>query len=133
MTCEIMRALTLLLFTILITPAHAYHNSAQKVNERTKPVGQVKIVDVAAAAAAAEPRTGDAVYNGACMACHTTGAAGAPKFGDKAAWDARGKTVEAYTQSVWNGLGAMPAKGMCMDCSQDEIRAAVEHILASVQ
>ena len=80
---------------------------------------------------AAGPRTGDVVYNNACLGCHVSGAAGAPKVGDKADWQARvdAKGVEGVMKSGWAGIGAMPAKGMCMDCSEEEFSSAVQYML----
>ena len=68
-------------------------------------------------------------YNKTCAACHSTGAAGAPKKGDKAAWAPRLKQGDAVLlQHVKNGIRAMPPKGMCMTCSDDEIKAAVDYM-----
>lgn len=110
--------------------------------ERIKPVGAVCVegqpcegvaAPVAAAPAAGggatAARSGDAVYNASCSACHGTGAAGAPKVGDKGAWGpriAQGKAT-LYTHAL-NGIRAMPPKGMCMTCSDDEIKAAVDYM-----
>lgn len=81
------------------------------------------------AAAGGAGRSGDAVYNASCSACHGTGAAGAPKVGDKGAWGpriAQGKAT--LYQHALNGIRAMPPKGMCMTCSDDEIKAAVDYM-----
>jgi predicted CxxxxCH...CXXCH cytochrome family protein len=82
---------------------------------------------------ASGPRTGEEVYN-TCSACHSSGAAGAPKFGDVAAWAPRiAQGAETlYTHSI-NGYNAMPAMGLCNDCSTDEIKAAVDHMVANSQ
>jgi cytochrome c5 len=67
---------------------------------------------VAAPAAPAEPRSGEEVYNAACMACHATGAAGAPKYGDAEAWAPRiAQGYETLHSHSLNGLGAMPPQG----------------------
>lgn len=74
---------------------------------------------------------GEAIYKKACFACHDFGAAGAPKKGDAAAWGPRiSKGVDALVGSVTNGLNAMPPKGTCMDCSDADLRAAVEFLVA---
>jgi len=104
------------------------------VAERIAPVGDVYLDGQApvetAAAEPTGPRTGDQVYNTYCTACHSTGAAGAPKTGDAAAWGPRvDKGMETLTKHAINGFNAMPAKGTCMDCSDDEIVAAIEHML----
>ena len=64
------------------------------------------------------------------MACHATGAAGAPKVGDKAAWAPRiSQGMATLVKHSIQGFNAMPPKGMCMDCSDDEIKAAVEYMV----
>src|SRR5262249_42487782 len=85
----------------------------------------------AAPAAAAKP-DGKKVYDTTCMACHSTGAAGAPKFGDKAAWAPRIKTgIDALHASALKGKGAMPAKGGNTALSDAEVAAAVDYMVAA--
>lgn len=73
-------------------------------------------------------------YNKSCAACHNSGAAGAPKKGDKAAWAPRLKQGEAVLlQHVKTGIRAMPPKGMCMTCSDDEIKAAVDYMVGKAK
>lgn len=89
---------------------------------------------VAAAAPASSAVDGQAVYQQACFACHMTGAAGAPKLGDAAAWGPRialGKS--ALMTSVLNGKGAMPPKGGQMQLTEDEISAAIDYMVANSQ
>jgi cytochrome c5 len=58
--------------------------------------------------AAAAGKTGEAVYSRACVACHSTGAAGAPKLGDIAAWEPRtAQGLDTLVNSVLKGKGAM--------------------------
>lgn len=84
---------------------------------------------LASTQAAAAPAALDAKYNKACAACHNTGAAGAPKKGDKAAWAPRLKKGEAaLLKSVKNGFNAMPAKGLCMDCSDADYKALIKYM-----
>ena len=111
--------------------------SPEAVKARTAPVGQVYVEGdeipnpaPAVTAAASGPRTGEQVYNGACMACHAAGVAGAPKFGDKATWAPRIKTSEeALWNSLVHGKNAMPPKGMCMDCSDDELKEVLAYVI----
>ncbi|MCB2015994.1 MAG: cytochrome c5 family protein [Hydrogenophaga sp.] len=87
----------------------------------------------AAAAAAPVANAGEALYKSTCFACHATGAAGAPKFGDKAAWAARvGLGLDGLTASAIKGKGAMPPKGGAT-ASDADIKAAVDYMLASVK
>ena len=85
---------------------------------------------VASAAGDTADKSPDQLYQGACLACHTTGAAGAPKIGDAAAWTARlAKGLDALVTSAINGIGAMPPRGGSQ-FNDDQIRATVEYILS---
>jgi cytochrome c5 len=76
---------------------------------------------------------GEALYKQACFACHASGVAGSPKFGDKAAWAPRiQKGVPALVQSVLHGKGAMPPKGGTA-ASEAELKAAVEYMVAAAK
>jgi cytochrome c5 len=96
---------------------------------------------VAAALASAKPvavdksAIGKALYEQACTACHAAGIAGAPKFGDKAAWAARAKEgVKHLTEQVIKGKGVMPAGGGSpAGTSPADIQAAVEYMLAAAK
>jgi cytochrome c5 len=69
-----------------------------------------------------------------CNACHAAGVAGAPKFGDKAAWAVRSKLgLDALVASVTKGKGAMPPKGAVAGATDAELRAAVEYMLAAAK
>ena len=71
------------------------------------------------------------VYQMNCFACHGTGAADAPMLGDSEAWDARmEKGMQAVMANAINGVGAMPARGICMSCSDEELQQVVEYMLA---
>ena len=66
-----------------------------------------------------------------CSACHETGAAGAPKYGDKQAWASRLKLGLAMLHhNALNGIRMMPAKGGCGSCSKDQIISAADYIVA---
>ena len=74
------------------------------------------------------------MYAAGCNACHVAGVAGAPKFGDKAAWAARAQLgAAALTATVVKGKGAMPPKGGQMNASEAELRAAVEYMLTAAK
>ncbi len=87
---------------------------------------------VAATGAMAAPDM--AKYDKSCKVCHASGAAGAPKTGDAAAWEPRmAKGMDVLVQAVNNGLNAMPPKGMCFDCSDDDYKALIEYMAAPAQ
>lgn len=99
--------------------------SAEAVAQRLQPVGVVEIRDASSPAAL---RTGEQVFAAVCSACHTSGAAGAPKVGDQAAWAPRIKTgYETLLSSALKGKGAMPAQGGG-DFSDVEVARAVVHL-----
>lgn len=115
-----------------------------EIEERIKPVGEVCLEGdnscggpaVATAGGASAGRSGEDVYNTACMACHSTGAAGAPKLGDVAAWaDRIAKGNDALYDSAISGVAGtgMMAKGGCMNCSDEETKAAVDYMVADSQ
>jgi len=116
---------------------------AQKaaITERIKPMGEScmegdNTCGAPAVAASAGPRSGEEVYNTTCMACHSTGAAGAPKLGDAAGWAARiAKGTDALYASGVNGVAGtgMIAKGGCVACTDEEIHAAVDFMVSKSQ
>lgn len=113
------------------------------VIDNIKPVGQVYVAGesepepaavTADAGAAAEPKSGEEIYNGSCMACHATGAAGAPKVGDAAAWAPRiAQGKDKLLANAISGLNAMPPKGLCMACSDADLQAAIDFMVSQSQ
>ncbi|MCP5162100.1 MAG: cytochrome c5 family protein [Hahellaceae bacterium] len=108
--------------------------SEDAIRDRIKPVGEVCVEGMAcgsaaAPAAAAGPRSGEDVYKATCFACHGTGAAGAPKLGDAAAWAPRiDQGLETLVAHAISGIRAMPPRGTCSGCSDEEIQGAVEYM-----
>jgi len=108
----------------------------QTVVARIQPIGKLVVAKAVSAVAnsvmpTAQAADGAGIYNTACAACHGTGAAGAPKLGDKAAWApriAKGKDA-LYTTSI-KGKGAMPPKGGRADMSDAVIKSAVDYMIS---
>lgn len=137
-----MRIVAILLALLPLAAYAADLTKAQRaeIEERIKPFGEVCLpgddCGGTAMAVASGPRSGEEVYNGACMACHASGAAGAPMVGDAGAWGDRiAKGMDALYDSGINGVAGtgMIAKGGCMDCSDEEIRAAVDYMVENSQ
>ena len=98
---------------------------AEAVARRIQPIGSIEVKD---ASDVATLKTGEQVYAAQCSACHASGAAGAPKLGDTAAWAPRIQTgYEALLSSALKGKGAMGAQGGG-DFGDLEIGRAVVHM-----
>lgn len=93
-----------------------------------------QLVLVAAAAAMSTGALANdamAKFSKSCNVCHASGAAGAPKVGapEWADRQAAAGGIDGLVASVVNGKGAMPPKGLCYDCSNDEYKAMIEHMI----
>jgi cytochrome c5 len=89
-------------------------------------------VAMASNAAGAKP-DGKKTYDTVCMACHAAGVAGAPKFGDKAAWAPRLQTgINSLYNSAIHGKGAMPPRAGTQLADAD-IKAAVDYMTAAAK
>jgi len=124
--------------------------SDQAIAERLQPIGKVCVkgddcgsgmtasssgdssdssgTQVASAGAGKSPED---IYTSKCAMCHDSGMAGAPKTGDAAAWQARidEKGLDGIVKTAISGINAMPAMGMCMECSDEDIKLTVEYIV----
>ena len=122
---------------------NARYGTSSGVTERVKAVGQMNLASNTAASSAttqvAATATaiidGKKIYNGMCVACHGAGVAGAPRVGDKGAWAERiDKGATTLYANAINGVqgssGVMPAKGGNPALSDDEIKAAVDYMVA---
>lgn len=108
------------------TAAPAAEQTATEVTEQ--PGGEP--AEVAPAPEKTAAADGQKVYKTYCQACHANGVAGSPKLGDKAAWAPRiAKGNDTLFTSVKKGLKAMPPKGGCMTCSDDDLRAAMGYMV----
>ncbi|MDR9437950.1 MAG: c-type cytochrome [Halomonas sp.] len=117
----------------------------EAIAERLKPVGELCLQGedcgtvMAASSGGGDTSDGggsvdgEGIYNNVCMACHETGAAGAPVRGDEAAWSERtGKGFETLLSHAINGFNAMPAKGGNPSLSDEEVQAAVGYLVEPV-
>jgi cytochrome c5 len=99
---------------------------------RIAPVAQVSIAGQEPAAPPAVVKTGADIVAQACNSCHMSGILGAPKVGDQAAWEARMvQGIDSLYLNAINGKGGMPARGGAADLTDDDIRAAVNDMLAN--
>ena len=116
--------------------------STDDIAERIKRVGDVCLegADCASAAVASPVIATDVAsvesnFSKSCATCHNSGVAGAPKYADALAWAPRiEKGMDVLYASTINGLPpAMPQKGMCFSCSDDELRALVDYMVAAAR
>ena len=99
------------------------------------PDGTTAVISAAPTTVVASGGGVEANYNKTCATCHNAGVAGAPKMGDAASWEPRlAKGMDVLYSSSINGMPpAMPAKGMCFSCSDDDLKALVDYMVESVQ
>src|SRR6185295_4996403 len=101
--------------------------SEDAVAERLKPVGEVALAE---ASTTPGVRSGEQVVNTVCQTCHGAGLVGAPKIGDKAAWQPRlTQGVAALHEHAIKGIRAMPPRGGNPSLSDAEVSAAVDYML----
>lgn len=106
-------------------------NSAGASFRAPEPSAAVAAAGTAGGGAKGNPAKGKAVYEAHCAACHAAGVAGAPKFGDKAAWEKRiSQGYAILLEHATKGIGAMPAKGGA-DISDAELADAVAYLYDS--
>ncbi len=110
------------------TGAGSNSQSPEAVAARLKPVADEGFTLVAASAPR-QLKAGAEVYNAACVACHGSGAAGAPKVGDSGAWSKRiAQGYDTLVSHAIKGIRGMPAKGGNPDLDDLEVARAVVHM-----
>lgn len=135
---QLVKTLSVLVASAALAGAFSVQ-AEDKAAANTAPVGQVckqgePCASAAAASTGGAAKSGEQVYNSSCNACHGTGAAGAPKLGDAAAWEPRlaERKKDGLHQSAISGFKGMPPKGLCMTCSDDELSGAVDYMLSKI-
>ena len=133
----------LLCALMLLTAAYASAAVEDEIRARIQPHGEVCVIGDACAAgisvagaAGGAPKDPPTVYQTNCFASPGTGANNAPVLGNAEQWAPRiAKGIDALYESAINGFnnGLMPPKGLCMDCTNEEIQATVDHIVAESQ
>ncbi len=106
------------------------------------------------AATTSKSQTGEKTYRNSCAVCHANGVAKAPKVHDTSAWQQRlnlaeaavkkqqpnakpseikAKAIELLVSHVKDGMGVMPAKGMCNQCSDQDYQNAIEYMMSKAK
>jgi cytochrome c5 len=124
---------SLFVSALFFVNANAQEMTNDDIAERIQPVGRVHVAG-AAPAVAAGPRTGKQIYDGACVACHTSGVLGAPKLQVASEWQPR--LDEKGFDQIWKnaviGINAMPAMGACGDCTDEDIKTAINYMIEGI-
>ena len=120
------------------SPAAAVPAAVASTSTASPPSAAAAPAATPSASAAAAPvvgkTDGKATYDKTCAVCHATGLAGAPKFGDKAAWAPRIATgLDTLHNSALHGKNAMPPKGGNLALTDTDVTAAVDYIVAAAK
>lgn len=114
----------------------ASHPDAARATAQTEariaPVAQVSMAGQESSVPPAAVMTGAEIVAQACNSCHISGILGAPKIGDQAAWETRlVQGIDSLYLNAINGKGGMPARGGAVSLTDDDVRAAVNDMLAN--
>lgn len=136
---NLMKKILLAQATVLaLWAAGAQATTDEDIAQRIKPVGEVCVqgqecanapAGAAGAAVASAGRSADDIIAKHCVACHGSGLLGAPIIGETAAWQERADTqggLEGLLKFSISGIRAMPPKGTCSDCTDDELMGAIK-------
>ena len=133
----------LLVLSVLLSCNVATAAVEDEIRMRIQPHGTVCVVGescaaglTSASAVAGGAKQPEQVYQTFCFACHATGVNNAPVLGNLEHWAPRiAKGVEVLYESSINGFNgaAMPPKGLCMDCSNEDLQATVDYIVQASQ
>ncbi len=105
----------------------------QEIQLRIQPIGQVSVQNEVKSEnkTTRDEELGQEIYERYCVVCHKDGLAGAPRFRNEQDWKPRltGRTLDDLVASSLKGLNAMPAKGTCIKCNEDDLKAAISYML----
>jgi cytochrome c5 len=134
-----MHVILMLLLGIIIFPSYAAEDfDRQQLLLRIQPIGRVHVEGqsettkpASAAPIVEKARTGQELYEKYCIVCHQDGIAGAPKFRNEADWKPRlaSLKIEGLIATAIKGINAMPAKGTCVECTEADIKNALQYML----
>ena len=132
----IMKMLAVPATVLALWAVNAQATTDDDIAKRLEPVGKVCIqgqecagMSVAAAVGSGGGMSADDVVAKHCSACHSIGLLEAPKIGDTAAWKVRADKeggIDGLLAKAITGLNAMPPKGTCSECSDDDLKAAIK-------
>jgi cytochrome c5 len=134
---EFIGLILLIVLWVIKIPEAKLDNIDSTLIDRIKPLGQVYVeadtntaLNNESVAISSNARSGEEIYTSSCSGCHSSGVLGAPKSGHNDDWSARLEGgVLALLKSSISGKGAMPARGTCTNCSDDELMKAIEFMI----
>lgn len=109
--------------------------SREAIAERIQPTMKVRVAgtETQQQAAASAGRSAEQVYNQACAACHNGGILGAPRINVAADWaDRLPQGMDVLLKHSIEGFNAMPPRGGCVRCTDEEIQIAIEYMIAEI-
>ncbi len=117
---------------VVVTAAPSETPAAATTTPAAPAVTAVAAAEPARAQTVVVSKVGEKTFNAICTGCHSTGALGAPKLGDKAAWAPRiAQGMEVLYNSALKGKNSMPAKGGNPSLSDADVKATVDYIVAA--
>ncbi len=127
-------------FALLLVSLHlgaAPPGTRDEISQRLLPAGSICLAGddcgTTMVSVSTGARSGQDVYDTFCYACHTNGVSAAPIFGDRDAWSSRlDKGADELWQTTLSGINLMPQRGGCANCTDDELRAALDYMLDAV-
>ncbi|MBA2709917.1 MAG: cytochrome c5 family protein [Tatlockia sp.] len=127
-------ALFISLLALSISLWASSSSTREEIVKRIKPIGQVNVVKQELPVQENNPSKetpGRAIYEQYCSVCHQDGIAAAPRFRNAENWRSRldKESIDELVASATKGLNAMPMKGTCMECSDEDIRNAIQYML----
>lgn len=136
-----MKHVLILFLIIFIVPCYALDPaSVAAIQARIQPIGKVYIAEQSNTPPATDATMssllnssdiGAHIFVTTCSTCHANGVAGAPKYKDKNAWQPRiTKGIDTLLQHVKEGYNAMPPRGTCSECTDTDLRKAIEFMMA---
>ena len=124
-----------IVFLLLATVMGCNGSDSSAANNGEAATGQNTVQNDGADASASSEHPGKQTYEAYCFSCHAVGLSGAPKLGDVEAWAPRiAKGIDLLLAATIEGVPpAMPARGICSSCSDEELRQSIEYMIEASQ
>lgn len=134
-----LKILLAIITTLAISSALALSGSLspEAIAKRLAPIAKVKLNADTQNPTTPKPKkqkTGKEIYTANCQICHASGIAGAPKINNKKDWQSRlEQGMDKVLYNAVHGIRAMPPKGNCLDCTENDIKITIDYMLAKLK